>query len=162
MRFSLPLSLSNSLSVALSLSHRIHFISHRPRSGGGQGGLLPSPPLAMPVSHAMGRSVGASRKACKQKHRRVRSLHGPVPREGAEISPSRGESAMAPAMRIVSVQLLRPVCKHHTMPKGGTLEGGQAARWTVHASARQSAIAESTSQGGRARRCASLSREVGR
>ena len=82
-----------------------------------------------------------------------------------EISPRRWESAMAPAMRIVSVQLLRPVCKHHTMPmqpKGGTLEGGQAARWRVHASARESAIAESTSQGCRARRCASLSREVGR
>ena len=159
MRIPLALYLINFLSLSNYPSHRIRFVCHRPRLGGGRGGLLPSPPLAMPAGHAMGRSVGALREACEQKHQRVRALGGAIRREATEILPGRRESAMAPAMRIASVQDLIPVCMHHTMPKGGTLEGSQAASQPIHASASQSAIAESTSQSGRARRCASLSRE---
>ena len=159
MRIPLALSLINFLSLSNYPSRRIRFVCHRPRLGGGRGGLLPSPPLAMPAGHAMGRLVGASRGACEQKHQRARALGGAIRREATEIPPRRPESAMAPAMRNSSVQLLRPVCNETTMPKDGTLEGSQAASWTVHASARQSAITDSTSQGGRARGRAALSRE---
>ena len=159
MRIPLALSRINSLSLSSYPSRRIRFVCPRPRLGGGRGGLLPSPPLAMPAGHAMGWLVGASREACEQKHQRVRALGGAMRREATEILPRRRESAMAPAMRIASVQDLIPVCMHITMPKGGTLEGSQAASWRVHASARKITIAESTSQGGRARGRAALSRE---
>ena len=40
-----------------------------------------------------------------------------------EISPRRWESAMVPAMRIVSTQAQIPVRNENTTPKGCTLEG---------------------------------------
>ena len=122
MRTPLALSLINFLSLSNYPSRRIRFVCHRPRLGGGRGGLLPSPPLAMPAGHAMGRLVGASREACEQKHQRVRALGGGIRREATEIPPGRRESAMAPAMRNSSMQAQIPVSNSKTTPNDDTLE----------------------------------------
>ena len=122
MRIPLALSLINFLSLSNYPSRRIRFVCHRPRLGGGRGGLLPSPPLAMPAGHAMGRLVGASREACEQKHQRVRALGGAIRREATEIPPRRRESAMAPAMRNSSAQTQIPVRNEITTPNDDTLD----------------------------------------
>ena len=104
MRIPLALSLINSLSLSNYPPRRIRSVCHRPRLGGGRGGLLPSPPLAMPAGHAVGRSVGASREACEQKHQRVRALGGAMRREATEILPRRRKSGLPPAMEFSCAQ----------------------------------------------------------
>ena len=113
------------LSLSRYPSRRIRSVCRRPRLGGGRGGLLPSPPLAMPAGHAVGRSVGASREACEQKHQRVRALGGAMRREATEIPPRRlsatcqagpEASVCRPALRFAECQTMS-VPGEDSMPK---------------------------------------------